>query len=304
MTKPRLDCHACHLSGRWWAGVAALGYAILCTIAVPRARAADDPQKQRCLAAYGQAQELRIKGSLMAAREHLLTCSQDVCPKPIVHDCVEWLADVETSLSSIVFAVSDAAGHDIAATRVRANGRELSDHADGRALTLDPGTYNFRFEAAGYEPLERAITMRQSEKNRIVRVQLVKQSDDMSQPGSLERAPAAAVSDAGGFRVPTASIVLGATAVVSVASFAFFGLSGKAKRADADGCMANCSHFIDEGKRDYVIADISLGVAVLSAGSAVLVALLNQEHASRSRVPLSTSEFGWSDHGTRLRLTF
>jgi len=112
--------------------------------------------------------------------------------------------------------------------------------------------------------------MRQSEKNRIVRVLLTK-------PHVIDVSPTPPAAAAqGGLRVPAASIVLGATALVGAAGFTYFGLSGQSKRADAEQCSMACGELIDSGKRDYIVADVSLGVAVVAAGTALLIALLDQ----------------------------
>jgi hypothetical protein len=261
-----------------------------------------DGHKSQCLVAYSDAQELRIQGAMLRARDRLLVCSQSDCPGPIVHDCSEWLTEVDGNLSSVVFAVSDALGRDVSDTRVRANGRLLTEHTDGRALLLDPGSYTFAFEAPGFARVELTIAMRQSEKNRLLRVQLT------ALPGSLDLA--AATSDtarapdvrATSFRVPAGTVVLGATAAVGVAGFVYFGLSGRSKRLEAEHCNASCGSVIDSGKRAYIIADISLGVAVLAASAAILVAVL--DHGAAPAEHAKQMQSGFALHADGLHLTF
>ncbi|MET0389026.1 MAG: carboxypeptidase-like regulatory domain-containing protein [Polyangiales bacterium] len=243
--------------------------------------------KRQCLATYAEAQELRVRGALVEARDKLVTCSQTSCPGPIVHDCATWLTEVDASLPSVVFAVSDAAGHDISEARVHANGRLLTERTDGRALSLDPGSYTFMFEAEGFATAERTLAMRQSEKNRIVRVQLVKLSDVTGAGGEAPPVDEAAPNEPSHFRVPVASIVLGATAVAAVGAFAYFGLAGRNKLRQLDRCTVDCGDLITTGKRDYVIADVSLGVGVLAAGSAVLIAVLSHDGAEHADTPPS-----------------
>jgi hypothetical protein len=247
------------------------------------------------LAAYSEAQEQRLRSALLAAREQLLICSRDDCPGQIVRDCSDWLGQVERDLSSVMFAVSDEAGHDLTAARVLINGEPLAEQAEGRAQLLDPGAYQYSVELNGYEPAEGTIVMRQSEKNRIVRVQL---SKPQVVDTNANLPPPSAESDSG-FHVPVAAIVLGATAVVGVAGFTYFGLSGQGKRADAEQCSASCSALIDAGKRDYIVADISLGVAVVAAGTALLLTLLDQNASppkatQDTRGQASPTELGWN----------
>jgi hypothetical protein len=133
---------------------------------------APQEQKQQCLAAYADAQELRQAGELLAARERLLVCTKTGCPALTLKDCAGWLTEVDNSLSSAVFAVSDASGHDITDARVTTSGRTVSERTDGRAVMLDPGPHTFTIEAEGYESAESSVSLRESEKNRILRIQL------------------------------------------------------------------------------------------------------------------------------------
>lgn len=255
-----------------------------------------------CVSAHADAQLLRMRGSLVEARAKLVSCAQTDCPKPVANDCTTWLGEVEESLSSVVFAVSDEAGNDLTDVHIRANGKPLADQADGRALTIDPGTYAFRFEAAGYLPVEQSVSIRQSEKNRIVRVRMTPATPPPSAakrtppytPAPLEvhaqagsRAPA----------IPLASYILAGTTLLGLGAYAYFGLSGLSKEhkyqrlAHPEECGSLCT----SGKRDYVLADIGLGLGVASAVGAVTVFLLSrshdddpQEHAQLSVAPLRT----------------
>ena len=82
-----------------------------------------------------------------------------------------------------------------------------------------------------------------------------------TKPAPMPKAPAPARS-----RVP--SYVLAGVAAVGAGSFAFFALSGKSKEDDL-ACSPGCpDDRLDPITRDYLIADISLGVSVVAlAGS-------------------------------------
>jgi hypothetical protein len=254
-------------------------------------------QRSQCLAAHADAQMLRMKGSLLAAREQLLVCGQPKCPGPIANDCASWLSEVDGSLSSVVFAVSDDQGQDMPDVHVSADGKSLTERTDGRALVLDPGTYVFRFEAPGYPNVEATVSMRQSEKNRIVRVRMVRpppppkavalavpEASEPAQPSAPVTATAQASESSS---IPLATYILGGTALLGVGTFAYFGLSGNAKKQEVEQCTSNCEELINEGKRDYVIADIGLLVAIASAPAAILVYVLtpperaDSTHANR-----------------------
>jgi hypothetical protein len=67
------------------------------------------------------------------------------------------------------------------------------------------------------------------------------------------------------------SYALGGVALVGAGSFAYFALSGRAKESEL-GCSPRCSDSqLDPITRDYLIADISLGVSVLALTGAILL---------------------------------
>jgi hypothetical protein len=197
-------------------------------------------------------------------------------------------------LSSVVFAVSDDQGRDMPSVHVFADGKLLTKQTDGRALVLDPGTYAFRFEADGYASAEATVAMRQSEKNRIVRVQMMRpapspkavaaaapHATDAAQPSAPASASAASSQSSD---VPLATWILGGTTLLGVGTFAYFGLSGNSKKKQVEQCKVevDCEDLKNSGKRDYIIADIGLVVAIASAPAAILVYLLRPSAPSES----------------------
>lgn len=265
----------------------ALALSLLSAARVSAQDAADN--RQQCLDAYAQAQELRLEGGLLAARAQLLTCSQSTCPGPILRDCAGWLSEVENSLPSVVFAVSDDQGRDVMELRVLANDRELAEHAAGRAVTLDPGRYTFVFLVPGYERAEHAVTLREAEKSRLLHVQLHK----LQQPAPVfvtrTSAPAPPPPV---YSWPVATTVLGGAALVGASTFLYFGLHGKGLRDDAERCPMNCRALIDDGKRDYLVANIGLGAAVATAVSAGLIYWLVEskpDRPARASTPARTA---------------
>jgi len=51
--------------------------------------------KQACVSAYEEGQQLRKAGKLTSARARLLTCAQEGCPAVLRKDCTVWVAEVE-----------------------------------------------------------------------------------------------------------------------------------------------------------------------------------------------------------------
>lgn len=106
-------------------------------------------------------------------------------------------------------------------------------------------------------------------------------------------APTPAASDAAPappwfLRLPTASYALGGVAALGLASFAGFAFAG----ASLQGCAPGCS--TDEVaalRRDYVVADVSLLVALAAAGGAIAFAVTSKPDgtAATPSAPRATS---------------
>lgn len=204
-----------------------------------------------------------------------MLCAQESCPALVANDCATWASEIEASLSSVVFAVSDSSGQDVVDAHIYANGRLISERADGRAIAIDPGTYTFRFEAPPRAAVEETVSIRQSEKNRIVRVQFgvlkTEKPGQMALPRDTQ-APRAPKPRG----IPTGTWVLGGVALAGAAAFTTFALLGHGKYEDAKKCRTepDCDELdslIDAGKRDYVVADVALGVGIASATAALIV---------------------------------
>jgi len=261
----------------WISGALLAGLVSWCTAA--RAQRSD------CLHAHANSQQLRLQGALLAAREQLLRCAQSECPKLVSNECTTWLAEVDAALSTVVFAVTDARGEDVVDVRVWSDGELLSERADGRAQTLDPGMHTFRFEASGFAVRVLALPIRQSERNRIVRVRLERVAPSMS---AAALPAGAAPTDAGATpsprradaaepaSIPVASYVLAGVAVAGFGTFAGFALYGADQYDDAKQlCAPACSpDQVAAGRRAYVIADVGLGIGIASAAAAWIVYLV------------------------------
>jgi hypothetical protein len=224
-----------------------------------------DSAPAACIDAHEQAQRNMQDGHLRAAREKLLVCSRETCPKVAQTDCAAWMRDVARDMPSVVVIAKDGAGHDTEQVRVIVDGEKLADTLDGRAMPLDPGPHAFRFEAEG-RVLEQKVLLGAGEQNRRVLADFTTTAPVTGPPAPPESPPATE----GSRSPPVASYVLGGIAVLGVASFTAFGLSGKSD----EKCVPTCTrNEISDFRRSYLIADISLGVALVSAGAALWLAL-------------------------------
>jgi hypothetical protein len=153
----------------WWHGASFLLVAAAGLTIGGDARAAD-PTISDCLHANAAAAHLRNDHKLRAAREQLLVCASQSCPRDIRVECARRVIDVNMSIPTIVFEAKDPAGNDLTAVTVSMDEKPLVGRLDGTAIALDPGPHAFRFEAAGQPPVDKAFVLFEGQKDRRERV--------------------------------------------------------------------------------------------------------------------------------------
>lgn len=246
---------------------------VLCAVVVgigaPRTAVADE--KTQCLAASDQGQSQRDDGKYRKARDAFVACSRDACPTIVRRDCMKWLAELEQAWPSVVVGAKDDKGADLIDVKVQVDGAPLVSRLDGKPTPVDPGEHVFRFEAAGYPPVEQHVVVRAGEKSRLLAVQFGQP------PAATPAAPAAAPpatpaeSDHRTAQGTRASAwVFGGIAVAAFATEAYFGLTGLSDRSSlkSQPCAqtASCSQSsVDSIRTKFTVADIALGVGLVSA---------------------------------------
>lgn len=243
---------------------------------------------QQCIGAHSSGQREAKAGHLRQASSLFATCAaMEECPDPIRVECVELHRDVEKNVPSVIFAVADQHGKDLTDVRVFSSDTQLVESLDGRAIQLDPGKYTFRFELPGGESLNEDVVVREGEKNRVVSVRLAERLPVHAQtPPRPTLAVHPVVEQRRG--LPTGFWISAGVGAAALASFGTFALLGQGLESKLDQCAPNCDssrrHDFDAMRRDYLIADISLGLAVVSAGAATWFIL------SDKSPPRATSE--------------
>jgi len=242
---------------------------VVLALAVPlTARAAADD----CAAHYERAQEQRLDGRLRAAQDDLIACAQATCPAFIRNDCTKWLDEVQAAQPSVVF-VARKEGRDVEEVTVTCNEQVVTERLDGRAMPLDPGKQVCRFEAPGLEPVTLELLVVEGQKGRIVEVTLAaprpppRPRPPPPPPPAPSRAP----------------LVMAGVGLAGVAGFVALGASGLSfEHRLRDSCAPDCSASdVQSVRRRYTLADISLGVGVLSAAIAGYL----YWHGSSERAP-------------------
>lgn len=125
---------------------------------------------QSCLDANEQAQQLREQKKFVEAREKLLICSQDQCPKVVARDCITWQRELEALQPSVTFSAKDGTGRDATDVRVSMDGTPLVSSLDGTAVAVDPGPHVFEFERDGESTLRQEVVVNEGEKARKIAV--------------------------------------------------------------------------------------------------------------------------------------
>ena len=237
-----------------------------------------------CTSAYEHSQELRADKDLVGAREQLLQCSQAGCAEFIRKDCGQWLGEVETALPTVGVTAQDSKGQPLTAVQVTLDGVVIAAALDGRALPVNPGKHHFKFDAAGFLPLERDALVVEGQK---------------AQPVALSFEPLLAaplpaptpIAPEPGPRVTPPVVALGALGVAGLATFAGFALTGLSQEHELRNQPCASTHTCTDAQlspiqHKYLIADISLGVGVVSLAAATYFLLSPPRRAaSASRAP-------------------
>ncbi|MEJ7732109.1 MAG: hypothetical protein WKG00_23220 [Polyangiaceae bacterium] len=213
--------------------------------------------KQACIDAHGAGQSLQREGKLAAARERFVGCGREECPSPIRRDCAQWLATATESQPSVVVEARDEMGQPTTDVRVFVDGVQMAAALDGRALEVDPGSRAFRYVSGRGTVLEERLVVLEGQKNR--KLLAVFPRDAVPPPP---------------YRVPTMTWVLGGVGLGALANFVLWGVIGRVDEDNLDRCAPRCpQEDADTLHREYVLADISLLLALGSFGGATAFAL-------------------------------
>jgi hypothetical protein len=278
--------------------VAAAGLAF----AIPSIARADE--KAACVGAYEQAQHLRTDNKLREAREQLVVCTRDACPKLIRKDCTKWMEEVTASLPSLVFAAKDDKGQDRVDVRVLVDGKPLTEQL-GQEVIVDPGVHAVRFEAAGAEPVEQQVVVRAGEKGRVVSATLLAPAAPPPAPAPVpvKEAPPPRPVGPTSRPLPVLVPVLGGVGVAALGTGAFLALSAGSQLSDLRSkCAPHCAQSdVDAVNLRYTAAAITAGVGVVAIGTAVWL-FMGRPSVVETRVGVTS--FDVSPSGATLRGRF
>jgi hypothetical protein len=286
--------------------------ALLCGASTARADAKED-----CNTAYDQTQSLRKSGELVAAREKAVACSLAECTYA-KKDCVQWLAEIDASMPTVVFTAEDAQGVDATAVRVSVDGKALGDRLDGKAVAVDPGEHVIRFEMAGFEPIEQKALIREGEKNRRIGVSFEKAvSPGPPSPITMPSSPSgAAVEPAPSGEAPSWAWVTGGLALASAGvgvGLVVASVSGQSEINDYCGKNkpgygdAECQDLGSANDLKQGLGGAFLGAGLVALGVALVAIATAPPRTQRASAALSfgaSVSFGPAAAGASVRGSF
>ena len=251
---------------------AALLSAVLLAGKQADATGADASAKSNCFEAHEQGQLSRNGGHLSAARASFLQCANEACPALVRKDCLEWVEQVSAAQPTVIIAATDPQGRDTGDVRFFVDNEKIAERLTGVPFVLDPGEHTFRFEMAGADTVERRVLLREGDRDRKVIVQFTGKPSSTPAP-SLSNAPLAATVPSAPFSPLTYG--LAGTSLAALGVFSYFAIMGKSLEHDrASTCSPRCSpEAIAPIKRDYLIADVALGLGLVTAAVATWSAL-------------------------------
>lgn len=266
----------------WKVRGAAAALALLLLIA-PRAVRAD---AEACVNAHANGQREMKAGKLVRAGELFAECGATPgCPGAIRAECADFYAAAEQSTPTVLFGAKDASGADIADVKVYIDGQLVADGLNGRSNAVDPGNRRFRFVLPGGESVEREVLIRQGEKNRLLSVTAPPRESKRTEPAPADPEPVRSSSLPPGFWIAAGvgTAALG-TAIV-------FAALGGGNQSEVESCAPSCGESsrgaYDAMQTQYLIADISFGLAAASAGVATWFLLTRDSEADAGAVSVT-----------------
>ncbi len=216
-----------------------------------------------CVADAEVGQRLRDEARFIESRARFIRCSAEACPGVVRRECVQWLADVDQRMPSIVIATRDGSSKDVIGAAIVLDGKPLGASVVGREIPVDPGPHRLDATLAGHRRGVESVVVREREQGR--RVVLVLPSD---RPAVRAVPPRRSV--------PVLSWVLGGVAIAGGAGFGIFWSRSLDEVSDLRAsCAPYCTQDqIDDARFPANIARISAAIGITAAAFAVAVYFL------------------------------
>jgi hypothetical protein len=257
------------------------------------ARAETAPTRE-CIEAHANGQVARGQGGLLQARSYFHSCAAESCPQIIRDDCAKFGAEIEALLPTVVVVARSTSGQDLAGGTVKIDGSAQGLPVDGRAIFVDPGSHVFKVITRDGAEASVTTSIGASEKNRPVVVV----------PPPRESAASDAPGPAEGRKISPLVYVFGSLGVAAAGSFTYFALDGHSREKTLEECKPGCDPSdVSKMHRSYLVADVSLGVAVASLGLGAYFLLRPPSAAPPAAFAMSSLSLSTSPDLTGLRVS-
>ena len=265
-------------------------------------RAQAQPKGDACADAYESAQEFRKASKLKSTEEMLSACAQKSCGKFLYHECSVWLKELRHDMPSVILSVSDdATGASVDDVQVSIDGAPLTSALNGKAIAVDPGLHEFRFNAKGHATVSQQVNIRKGHQERRLAIRLPARSERSTSKDAPDRDTsdrdtsdqAAAEPRPRGSSKSSAPYVIGSVGLLGMVGFGVFGALAKSEHAEVRECLPTCPRAqLARVSTFYTTANISLGVGIVGLGTAAVLFLTSGGSAKK---PKETRESKPSD---------
>ena len=246
-------------------GLTAAGSAVAIALAITTAgrNAHADAKGEACVKAFESSQEHRGKGRMADALRDLEICSRSACPDVLRIPCTTWKGEIENARPVLAFSITDETGEPTTEGEISVDGQPPVSAST--EVPVAPGPHTIKATRSDRPPQEVKVTVASGEHHRV--------SIAFPAPVVVARTSSRVVYVRTG--PPTITYVLGGVSAVGLASFIGFGLGGRTEQKKLEEtCSPRCTDAETKtGERRYLIADVSLGVGLVSAGLAAYFAL-------------------------------
>jgi hypothetical protein len=292
----------CHARKALWVGLWAT--AMTSQVTTGNADHARPRGRKACVASYEKSQQQRNAWKLRSAKSSLLMCARPACGKFIYRECTKSLAELDADMPSVVLLAKNDAGQPVVDVEVTLDGEPLTSQLDGRALSVDPGVHEFSFKTANGSANLTSVAIRQGERNRSLSVELTNERSKTAKaevgapsPAKFQPSVAAAQDEQAPTTQARASLasaraprealesspldtpkstgpgigpyIVGGVGVAGLAGFGLLYTLARAENMTLPQCWPTCSEAkLDQVRRLYLAADVSLGVGVVALGTA------------------------------------
>jgi hypothetical protein len=257
--------------------------------------------------ASGQ-REIRA-GHLKVGAEQLSACSLDTeCPAVVRAECYAFLEDAQRLMPTVIFSIIGPDGKQVTAVKVFSNDELITERLDGTPIPLDPGKHRFRFVLPSGDVVSSDELIREGEKSRVIAVSSGADTEPVTPLLPMQRSVAPAPTftrstltpvpvtparqSTNARELPTSFWVASGVGAAGLVSFATFALLGRSVHADLAACSPDCGPSrhadFDALRRDYLLADVSLGIAAVSAGAAAYLYFTSPGQGTRVGVATRT----------------